>query len=174
MEHREKADLRAQMAWIAGHGQEGLGHGLKEQGIEHPRVLECEGTEGMGEGKHRMDIGHVEELRLAGREPGRLCPTWTLGAVPIPTGVVGDLHVPTLLTLSRVPSEGRGPADRDRPESTVLFRGYGSAIARQISGAILAHHVGHFESRARHRGVSRGNASRGLGVAWRTWGVTWR
>src|SRR5262245_8536165 len=128
MEHRKKADLRAQMAWIAGHGQERLGHGLQEQGREHPRVLEGEGTEGMGEGKHHMDRGHVEEIRVAGREPGRLCSAWTRGAVPIPTGVGGDLHVPTLLTLPRVPSKSRGPADRDRSEGTVLCRGHGSAI----------------------------------------------
>ena len=47
--------------------------------------------------------------------------------------------------LRRVPSQGGGAAHRNGSEGTVLFRGHGSAIARQISGAILAHHVGHFE-----------------------------
>ncbi len=72
MQHREEADLRPQMVRIACHGQEGLGHGLKEERIQHPRVLEREWAEGMREGKHHMDVGDVEQLRFAGREPGRL------------------------------------------------------------------------------------------------------
>src|SRR5262249_35939089 len=119
-------------------------------------------------------IGDVEQLRFAGGEPGGLRPAWTLGAMPIATGVIGDLQGPTLVTLRGVPSEGRGPADRDRPESTVLLRRQGGAIARQIGGAILAHHISHFEGGAVHRGSSRDNASSGLGVAWRVCGVTWR
>ena len=54
MQHREKLDLRAQMVRIAGHGQEGLGHRLEEEGIQHPRVLEREWAEAMWEGKHHM------------------------------------------------------------------------------------------------------------------------
>src|SRR5262245_60140128 len=99
MQHREKPDVCAQVVRIACHSQEGLGHGLKEEVIHHPRVLQCEWAEGMWEGKHHMDVGHVEQLRFAGCEPGGLRPTWTLGAMPIATGVVGDLQVSTLLTL---------------------------------------------------------------------------
>ena len=174
MQHREEPDVRAQMVRIACHGQEGLSHGLKEEVVHHPRVLEREWAEGMREGKHHMDVGHVEQLHFAGREPGGLCPAWTLGAMPIATGVIGDLQVTTLVTLRRVPSQGGGPADRNRPEGAVLLRGQGGTIARQIGGAILAHHVSHFEGGAGHNGCSSGNASRGLGVAWRACGVTWR
>jgi hypothetical protein len=123
MQHREAADLCPQMVRIACHGQEGLGHGLQEEGIQHPRVLEREWAEGMREGKHHMDVGHVEQLHLAGREPGGLRPAGTRGAMPIAPGIRGDLHVPTLLTLRRVPSQGGDPADRDRPECAVLLRG---------------------------------------------------
>ena len=111
------------MVRIACHSQEGLGHGLKEEVIHHPRVLERQWAEGMREGKHHMDVGDVEQFRFAGREPGGLRPAWTLGAMPIATGVIGDLQVATLLTLRRVPSQGGGPADRDRPEGAVLLRG---------------------------------------------------
>jgi hypothetical protein len=31
MQHREEPDVGAQMVRIAGHGQEGLSHGLKEE-----------------------------------------------------------------------------------------------------------------------------------------------
>jgi hypothetical protein len=174
MQHREKPDLRPQMVRIVCDGQERLGHGLKEEVVQHPWVLEREWAEGLREGKHHMDIGHVEQLRFAGREPGGLRPAGTLGAMPIATGVLGDLQVPTLLTLRRMPPEGRSATDRKRPEGAVLLGGQGGAIACQIGSAILAHHVRHFEGGAGHKGSSSGNASRGLGVAWRAWGVTWR
>jgi len=174
MQHRAQPDVCAQVERIARHRQEGLGHGLKEEGIHHPRVLQREWAEGMREGKHPMDVGDVEQLRFAGREPGGLRPAWTLGAMPIATGVLGDLHVPTLLTLRRMPPEGRRATDSNRPEGAVLLGGQSGTIACQIGSAILAHHVRHFEGGAGHRGSSRGNASRGLGVAWRAWGVTWR
>ena len=88
MQHRQETDVRAQIVRIAGHGQEGLSHGLKEEVVDHPRVLEREWAEGMRESKHHMDVGHVEQLHFAGREPGGLCPPWTLRAMSIATGAV--------------------------------------------------------------------------------------
>jgi hypothetical protein len=174
MEDRKEPDVRAQMVRIAGHGQEGLGNSLKEESIEHPRVLERQWTQGMREGKHHMDGGHVEQLSFAGREPSGLRPTWTLGAMPIATGVLRDLKVTALVTLRRVPAKSCGPADSDRAEGAVLLRGQGGAIPRTIGGAVLAHDISDFEWRAVHRGSSRGKASRGLGVVRRACGVTWR
>ena len=43
MQHRKETDVCAQIVRIAGHGQEGLSHGLKEEVVYHPRVLEREG-----------------------------------------------------------------------------------------------------------------------------------
>src|SRR5215510_12058419 len=89
MQHREEPDVGVQMARIASHCQEGFSYGLKEEMVEHLRVLERERTEGMREGKHHMDVGHVEQLRCTSCQPGGLCPAWTLGAMPIATGVIG-------------------------------------------------------------------------------------
>src|SRR6266851_1897361 len=129
MQHRDETNVRAQVVRIACHGQEGLGHSLKEEVRHHPRVLERERAEGMREGKHHMDRGHAEQLRFASREPGRLRPAWTLGAMPMATGVIGDLQVATLVTLRRMPPEGRSAADSDRPKGAVLLRGEGGTIA---------------------------------------------
>ena len=174
MQHRKEPDVRAHIVRIAGHGQEGLSHGLKEEVVDHPWVVEREWAKGMRESKHHMDVGHVEQLHFAGREPGGLCPPGTLRAMAIATGVIRHLQMPTLVTLRRVPSQGGGPADRNRPEGAVLLRGQGGTIACEIGGAILAHHVRDFEGGAVHKGFSSGNASSGLGVAWRACGVTWR
>ena len=174
MQHGEASDLRPQMVRIACHGQEGLGHRLQEKGRQHPWVVAREWAEGRREGQHPMDGGDVEQLRCASREPGRLRPAWTRGAMPIATGVRGDLEVATLVTLRRMPPEGRSATDRDRPEGAVLLRGQGGALACQRGRAILAHHVRQFEGGAVHRGLSSGNAARGLGGACRACGVTWR
>ena len=57
MQHRKETDVCAQIVRIAGHGQEGLSHGLKEEVVYHPRVLEREWAEGMRESKYHMDVG---------------------------------------------------------------------------------------------------------------------
>ena len=85
MQHRQEPDVRAHIVRIAGHGQEGLSHGLKEEVVDHPWVVEREWAKGMRESKHHMDVGHVEQLHFAGREPGGLCP-------PGDTSGNGDCH----------------------------------------------------------------------------------
>src|SRR5215510_8666616 len=77
-QHGEESDLRPQMVRIACHSEEGLGHRLKEEGIQHPRVVERAWAEGMRESKHHMAVGHLKQLSFASREPGRLRPPWTL------------------------------------------------------------------------------------------------
>ena len=123
MQHREEPDLRPQMMRIVCHRQEGLSHGLKEEVIHYPRVLEREWAEERREGQHHMHLGNVEQLRCTGREPSGLRPAWTLGAMPIAPGVIGALQVTALLTLRRVSSQSRRPAESDRSEGAMLLRG---------------------------------------------------
>ena len=131
MQHRKEADVRDQIVRVARHGQEGLSHSLQEKVIHHPRVLERERTEEMREGKHHMDVGDIEQLHFTGREPGGLRPAWTLGAMPMATGIIGDLHVPALLTLRRGSSQSRSPAESDRSEGA-LPRSAGHALPEKI------------------------------------------
>jgi hypothetical protein len=174
MEHRQAADVRPEMLRVPGDILERLRHGPKEEVIEHPRVVEAQGTEDMGQRKDDMDVGNVKHLALPSGEPGRLGGPMALGAVVIATGVIADLFVATLVTLRRVPPKGCSPADGDGPEGAVLFWGQGRTIAREIGGAILLDHISQFEWRAGHKAWSSGNASSGLGVACRACGVTWR
>jgi hypothetical protein len=88
--------------------------------------------------------------------------------------VIADVLVVTLSTPDRVPSKGRRPADGNGSTHTVLLWRHGGTITGEIGSAILADHIRHFEGWASHRNVSSGNASRGLGVACRACGVTWR
>jgi hypothetical protein len=154
------------MVRIACHGQEGLGPSLKEESRHPPWVLERAWAEGMREGQHHMDVGDVEQLRCASREPGRLRPAWTRGAMPIAPGVLGDLQVATPVTRRRMPPEGRSATDSDRPEGAVLLRGQGGAIACQRGRAIRAPHVRHCEGGAVHKGLVQRQR-----IAWARGGV---
>ena len=83
MQHRKETDVCAQIVRIAGHGQEGLSHGLKEE-VVHTRGFWSARAEGMRESKYHMDVGHVEQLHFAGCEPGGLCPPGHFGQCRLP------------------------------------------------------------------------------------------
>jgi hypothetical protein len=135
LQHREAPAVGAQLVRLACHGPEGLSHGLQEERVAHPRVVERARTAGMRAGKPAMDGGHVEPRRCTRCQPGGWRPAWTLGTVPLATRVSGERQVATLVTLGRVPSQGGGAADRSRPERAVRLRGPGGTRACQRGGA---------------------------------------
>jgi hypothetical protein len=122
---------------ITGNRLECLGHGLKEQGVDHARILQGEGTEWGGEGKDDMTVGHIQEFPLTGCEPGRLSAPLTLWAVAIPAGVIADLLVATVITPGFVPAEDRRAALRDGLEHPPLGCRRHRAIAGQVGCLIL-------------------------------------
>jgi hypothetical protein len=174
MEHGAAAEVCPKMLGGASDILECLCHGAKEQAVEHAGIVETQGAEGVRQGKHHMDVRNVKDLALSGREPGGLCGAVALGAVPIATGISAALFVATLVTRRFVAPEGSSPTHGDSPQCPVRLAGQGSAIPGEEGSTIRVHDVRHFEGRAVHQGCSSGNASRGLGGAWRAWGVTWR
>ena len=166
------------MLGITGNRLECLGHSLKQQGVDHARILQGEGTERGGKGKDDMTVGDVQEFPLAGSEPGRLSTPLTLGAVAIPAGVIADLLVATVIAPGFVAAEDRRAALRDGLEHPPLGGRRHRAIAGQVGCPILADHIGDFQQRAGHGWPSwaggSGKVSRGLGMMDSAWGVTWR
>jgi hypothetical protein len=110
------------MLGITRNGLEGLGHGLKQQGIDHTRILQREGTELGGEGKDHMAVGHFQNLPLPRRQPGGLGTPLALGAVPIPTGIIADLLMAAVIALGFVAPEDCCAALRDGLEHPALGR----------------------------------------------------
>jgi hypothetical protein len=154
MEDRQKANVSAEMHGISRNGQQGVGHGLEEEGIQGTGVLEGEPMERVGQGKDNMEIGHLEELTLPGRQLGRLRRPLTRGTVPIAAGIVTDFCMAAVVTRHGVAPKERGPACPQRPEHAMLFCGHPVAIARQRGGPILLDDIGDFEPRAGHSKVS--------------------
>jgi hypothetical protein len=94
-------------------------------------------------------------MLLLSFEPAKLLATLTLGAMPVPAGVVGNLAVTAAVALVDVTAEGRGAAVEDGPHHaclpTVETRHWIAALTedvgqlefRSISTAVL-------DRRARH------------------------
>ena len=164
----EKADLGASVLGITGNRRERLGRGLKQQAVDHARMLQGEGTELSRKGKNHMTVGHLQQLAFAGCEPGSLGTPLALGAVPIAVGVITDRLVAPVITLSFVAPEDRRAARRDGLEHPVLCRRGHGAIAGEVGVPRVPDDVGHFQERAAHswgaEGAGGGHSSRGLGM----------
>src|SRR5712691_6073107 len=178
VEDGEAADLGSEMLGVPGDVLERLSDRAKEQPIEEARVLERQRPEGMRQGKDHMAVGGLEDLALPGGEPRGLGRAVTFGTAAVAAGVIRLRFVSTVVALRDMASESSGTAEGDGPQGPVLLAREGLAIAGQKRGAMLVHHIGHFQRRPTHGSVSRsaGNAraSKGLSVAWSAGWATWR
>ena len=103
----------------------------------------------------------------------------------IPTAVVREGRLRTLVTAIAVPAERRGSALRDGPEDAPMLSGHPGAVRLQKAIAVLAHDVGHLEGWPRHRwcfsrdrravsGPEIVSASSGFATACRCFCERWR
>ncbi len=96
--------------------------------------------ERIGNSENDVVVLDRQQMLLLGFEPAKLLTTLALGAVSVPTGVVGDLAVIATVALADVTTEGRGTAVEDRSHHTSLPT---AEIRHGI--AALTKHVGQFE-----------------------------
>jgi hypothetical protein len=178
VEHSEAPELRAEMFRVLGDIVEALCNRVKEQAIELAGVRQRQGPQGVRQGKDDMDVGRVEHLALPGGEPRGLGRPRAFGATAVPARVVRLDFVSTGVALRDMAPEGGSSAQTDGPQRPVLLAREGRPIACQKSGAMLAHHISHFQWRPTHGSLSRSaghaRASKGLSVAWSAGGATWR
>ena len=103
----------------------------------------------------------------------------------IPTAVIGEGRLQTLLAAIAMPAEGRRSTLRDGPEDAPMLSGHPGTVRLEKTIAVLAHDVGHLEGWPRHRrcfsrvrravsGAVRVSASRGFATAWRCFWERWR
>ena len=62
----------------------------EQQIVEQTWVLQGQHVEFVGHGEHDMEVAGRQQFPFAGREPALARLRLTLGAVPVPTRVVGD------------------------------------------------------------------------------------
>jgi hypothetical protein len=134
-----------EMLGVLSDREEGLCDRVKEEGVEALWVPQGQGMQRIGEGKHHVEIRDVEHLPLPVCEPGSLGRALTLRTMPVAAGVRATLQLPTVVTRGRMPSQRRGPAEREGAEHTLLRRRGDMPVTRQIGRAILPHDIRHFE-----------------------------
>jgi hypothetical protein len=88
VEHAEEADFGAEMAGITCHFEQCFSTGLEQQTVDHLLVLQSHGGEPARKGENDMDVGGGQEFSATGLQPTVTGVRLTLGAVPIPTGIV--------------------------------------------------------------------------------------
>jgi hypothetical protein len=150
MEHAKKPDLGPQMLWIPGNGLECLGHGLKQQGIHDPRMLEGERAERRWQGKDHVAVRNRQQLLFPRRQPGGLSASLTLRAVSIPAGIIADLFVATGIALPGMAPQSHSAALRDGLEYPTLGGRCHRAITGEIGRTVLPDDIGDFQVGAGH------------------------
>ncbi len=81
----EEADLGAEAFRSASNFDQGLGAGAKQQGVNEPLVLECEGRQLVGEREDHVSVGDWKEIFTAALDPAQSGIGLALWAVPVPT-----------------------------------------------------------------------------------------
>ena len=103
----------------------------------------------------------------------------------IPTAVVREGRLRTLVAAITVPTQYRRSTLSDGPEDAPMLAGHPGAVRLQETIAVLAHDVGHLEGWPRHRrcfsrvrravsGAESVSASRGLATVCRCFWERWR
>ena len=113
MEHAEEADLRAQMPWIAGDLQQGLGAGVKQQVVDQPFVLQCERGQFPRQREDDVDIAGGQQFPFPRLEPAQAGVALALGTVPVAARVVRDGGMSAVRAAIAMSAERGGAAARD-------------------------------------------------------------
>src|SRR4051794_36606955 len=152
--------------------------GPKQEVVDGTLIGQREACQGLRPGGDDMYVADRQKLLLPRGHPGVAGGRQALGAMPVPTAVVRECRLRTLVTAIAVSAECRGSTLGDGPEDLPMVSGHPGAVRFQEAVAVLAHDVGHLEGRPRHRRRSRrvrrtasapetGIASSGLATAWR-------
>ena len=83
VEHGAEADAGAKVLGIGGDGDQGLGGGAEQDGVDHGLVLVGDIAERRRQGEDDVVVGDRQELGLARGEPGPGRRTLALGAVAV-------------------------------------------------------------------------------------------
>ena len=113
VEHRDQADLGAEVRGIGRDGAQGLGGGPHQDVIDHRLVVECDLAQLRREREHHVEIGRPAAVRRGAPRATRRAPgsgTWGSAGCG---RIVGDAGVAAIGALLDMAAQRRGPARRD-------------------------------------------------------------
>ena len=88
MQDAEEADLRSQMIWVAGHLQQRLRTGVKQQVEDHLLVLQRHWRQFARQGEYRVDVASGQKFPFPRREPAQAGVALAPRTMPIATRVI--------------------------------------------------------------------------------------
>ena len=105
VQHGDNAELGAEMAGVGGDDAQCLGRRPEQNGVDQRLVLEGDLGDRGRQGEDDVEIRRRQQLGLAGGKPLGAGLALALRAVPVATGVVGDLDLRTVFTAQYVTAE---------------------------------------------------------------------
>jgi hypothetical protein len=149
VQHGEKADLRAEVLTIARDGQQGFGGGTEEDAVNDLRVIERDGGDLFRDRENHVEILHRQQFGGALLEPFSPVAVLTLGAVPVPAGVIADALVIAVAAFFDVAAERGGAANFDGAHGAQLLTEHG--VRFPIGAAVPAKNVSQLKGWPRHQ-----------------------
>ena len=185
VEDHESPNRRAQPLRVGRDLQQGRRRRAKQQVVHDAFVRERDACQRFRHREDDVDVADREQLLLASGHPRVPHRRQTLGTMAIPTAVVREDRLRTLVTAIAMPTECRCSTLGDGPEDAPMLPGHPGAVRLQEALAMLAHDVGHLEGWPRHRlcfnrgrravsGPEIVSASSGFATACRCFCERWR
>ena len=103
MQHSEEADLRAQMLGVSGDAAQRLRGGSEQNIVNRSLVLKRDDGDRLWHCEHHVEVGHLEQFRLAVRQPLGSGKALTLRAASIAAAVRHTLIAAVVAALTWPP-----------------------------------------------------------------------
>jgi hypothetical protein len=114
VQHRDRADLGAEITRVGGNLARCLGRRVEQDGIDHRLVEQRNLGDGCGQREHDMEIGDRQQLGLARIEPVDARQGLALRAMPVATRVVRATNQSAVDAVLDMPTQHRRSARLDR------------------------------------------------------------
>jgi len=147
VQHRNEANLCAEMPGIGGKPAQRLGDSAKQDGIDRLLVLEGDRRNLLRHGEHDVEVADRQKVCLPRVKPVAARLTLAFWAMPVAAGIVGDAERVTILALLDMPAEARCPAHLDGAHDPTFDTPEMSVVYMTISFALAAKDVRHLQSR---------------------------
>ena len=145
MQDSEEADLCAQMLGVGGDAAQRLRGGSEQDVVNRSLVLERDDSDQLRHCEHHVEVGHLEQFRLAVRQPLGAGKALTLRAASIAAAVVRYALMAAVAAALDMAAEGCSAAAFDRPHGAPPRRRQRRAVLVTKSLAEVAEHVRHFQ-----------------------------
>jgi hypothetical protein len=150
MQHGEEPDLAPQMLGIGRNGTQRLRAGPEQDVIDRGLVLERDGGDRLRHGEHHVEVRHLEQFRLAVRQPLGASQALALRAVSVAARVVGDALMAAVLAALDMTAERCGATVFDRHHRAAPCSRQRRAMAVTERLAEAAEYLRHFQPLAGH------------------------